>query len=184
MNPSLLLWSKSNAGCVSKMARAFSHFSCSMALHRAEKCISECAEVIFPVCTCCSSKFQSQLSCQAFISPFSHLFQKPWEKIFSPWIPQKFFKVKLSASLKSHEKTCKLIKINNCQSFKVRFLNLIDWLNHLKNQQVFIDSFPGIQSVENWDCKQKYLTCFGLASFLETANFCWFFRSLTNFLAP
>ena len=78
VNPSLLFWSKSNAGCVSKMALAFSHFSCSMALHKAEKWISECAEVIFNHLLL---QPDPNLNCQfqAFISPFSHFRKFRWE---------------------------------------------------------------------------------------------------------
>ena len=40
VNPSLLTWFKCRCGCVSRMAVAFSSFSCSMALHKAEKWMS------------------------------------------------------------------------------------------------------------------------------------------------
>ena len=62
VNPSLFGESKCKDGCVSKIALAFSNFSCSMALHNAEKCMSavdELAEfaLVVILCTCCCSSF-------------------------------------------------------------------------------------------------------------------------------
>ena len=89
VNPSLFVWSNCNEGCVSRMALAFSNFSCSMALHNAEKWMSEPDEllleldlvvILLSLCTCCFYLFlcvirwETYLFFRAFISPKFHIF--------------------------------------------------------------------------------------------------------------
>ena len=81
-------------------------------------------------------------------------------------------------------RTCKLIKINNCQSFKVRFLNLIGLQNHLKNQQVYFDYFSRQIDVVLTEIVLKIRDLLSLDEFLADCEFCCFCLNLATFLAP